>query len=449
MLLLIIFPVLMLLSKTSANYQVLHLADFHLDLQYSKTGNNQKMCHDDGVKRNSTLGDFGDYMCDAPKPLVQHAIEESARLFPHPDLILWTGDNVPHIDGYQWDYCLDDEYSQNQTIFSSLSYKEMSWAYFGSPDFLKASLHFITIFEIPIHFLGFYFVIFRTPVKMQHVKSSMIQCCIWGVALDVALSFGMVPYLLFPTLSGQPLGILSDLGVTSRSQTILIFELLIGVGCSIIGILENRFACIKKSSNSYKNHFLIYFINGLIGNVFVYLIFTNCPEQKEARRIVLYELLPPNLPSHLYTAPIFVVSLNRFPIVLFMLGEFLGLTIQCLFFVAGTIYRLYFQKAIRIVSQNTKKMQNKFFVLICIQFLVPMIVLTFPMVYIGFSCTTMYYNQALNNLVFILFSLYGVMATISIILVHSAYRKALFSSFMNAKVQRKVAIQLSYVFSNH
>lgn len=76
------------------------------------------MCHDDGTERNTTLGEYGDYMCDAPKvsngiqcnfnieyfqPLIQLAIDESARIFPNPDLIIWTGDNVAHIDGYGWE----------------------------------------------------------------------------------------------------------------------------------------------------------------------------------------------------------------------------------------------------------------------------------------------------------------------------------------------------------
>ncbi|CAB3396898.1 unnamed protein product [Caenorhabditis bovis] len=101
------FFVIVLLIASTAPYQVLHLADFHLDVNYSIYGDNQKMCHDDGSKTNKTLGQFGDYMCDSPLDLVVYAINEVYRLFPTPDLIIWTGDNVAHVDGYGWDTVID------------------------------------------------------------------------------------------------------------------------------------------------------------------------------------------------------------------------------------------------------------------------------------------------------------------------------------------------------
>ncbi|EFP11024.1 hypothetical protein CRE_30703 [Caenorhabditis remanei] len=115
---LLMYLLFLALPHKSAAYQVLHLADFHLDIEYSINGDNQKMCHDDGQKRNKTLGPFGDYMCDAPKPLIQHAIDESARLFPNPDLIIWTGDNVAHIDGYGWEVVLDAVNQTTSLLFS-------------------------------------------------------------------------------------------------------------------------------------------------------------------------------------------------------------------------------------------------------------------------------------------------------------------------------------------
>ncbi|KAK6053617.1 hypothetical protein COOONC_08879 [Cooperia oncophora] len=81
----------------AAALNVLHLADFHLDVDYSVTGDNQHMCHDTGNVTKSRLGPFGDYI-----PSVVHALDEAKRLIPNPDLIIWTGDNVPHVDGYDW-----------------------------------------------------------------------------------------------------------------------------------------------------------------------------------------------------------------------------------------------------------------------------------------------------------------------------------------------------------
>ncbi|KAK6753524.1 hypothetical protein RB195_012862 [Necator americanus] len=81
-----------------------HLQDFHLDVDYSINGDNKKMCHYEGSTGDGKLGEYGDYMCDAPQSLVMYALKEAKRLFPNPDLIIWTGDNIPHIDNYDWDY---------------------------------------------------------------------------------------------------------------------------------------------------------------------------------------------------------------------------------------------------------------------------------------------------------------------------------------------------------
>ncbi|RCN40064.1 hypothetical protein ANCCAN_14009 [Ancylostoma caninum] len=82
--------------------KILQLADFHLDVDYSVTGDNKHMCHNASSGAAGKLGKYGDYMCDAPEPLVVYALREAKRLVPDPDLVIWTGDNIPHIDNYDW-----------------------------------------------------------------------------------------------------------------------------------------------------------------------------------------------------------------------------------------------------------------------------------------------------------------------------------------------------------
>lgn len=55
------------LVLSSSALQILHLADFHLDVDYSVDGDNQHMCHNTTKPSQSRLGPFGDYMCDSPK----------------------------------------------------------------------------------------------------------------------------------------------------------------------------------------------------------------------------------------------------------------------------------------------------------------------------------------------------------------------------------------------
>ncbi|EYC21794.1 hypothetical protein Y032_0018g3534 [Ancylostoma ceylanicum] len=84
--------------------KILQLADFHLDVDYSVTGDAKQMCHNVSSGAPGKLGKYGDYMCDAPEPLVVFALREAKRLVPDPDLVIWTGDNIPHIDNYDWNY---------------------------------------------------------------------------------------------------------------------------------------------------------------------------------------------------------------------------------------------------------------------------------------------------------------------------------------------------------
>ncbi|CAI5454167.1 unnamed protein product [Caenorhabditis angaria] len=111
---------------------------------------------------------------------------------------------------------------------------------------------------------------------MKYVKSSMIQCCVWGVLLDFGLTFATIPYVLLPTISGYPLGILTSLGMSVKYQTFLIIELLIGVGCSIIGILENRYTCITRPTSTLNNlAFILFSFHGILTTISI--IFVHSP----------------------------------------------------------------------------------------------------------------------------------------------------------------------------
>ncbi|XP_076065315.1 acid sphingomyelinase-like phosphodiesterase 3b isoform X2 [Oratosquilla oratoria] len=71
------------------------------------------MCHkkyDDLT--DSSIGYYGNYLCDSPWPLVKSAIQAMADIESSPDFILWTGDNVPHTDDPEPDF---------STIFQTLS----------------------------------------------------------------------------------------------------------------------------------------------------------------------------------------------------------------------------------------------------------------------------------------------------------------------------------------
>ncbi|CAL1536691.1 unnamed protein product [Lymnaea stagnalis] len=68
-----------------------HVTDFHYDPTYwtSQLSCNDVVAHP---------GKYGDYWCDSPWALVQDSIDNMARIKSDVDFIIWTGDNMAHID---------------------------------------------------------------------------------------------------------------------------------------------------------------------------------------------------------------------------------------------------------------------------------------------------------------------------------------------------------------
>ena len=77
------------------NRKFIQFSDVHMDLDYEPTGNPNDMCH--GENKIDTPMRYGHYKCDSPRFLVEAAILAMKRAEPHPDFILWTGDNSAHV----------------------------------------------------------------------------------------------------------------------------------------------------------------------------------------------------------------------------------------------------------------------------------------------------------------------------------------------------------------
>ena len=67
------------------------MTDFHYDANYSVTGDPSSMCHQSTNSTGQNIGDYGNYLCDAPWKLVMSAIQAMYEVKPDPDFILWTG----------------------------------------------------------------------------------------------------------------------------------------------------------------------------------------------------------------------------------------------------------------------------------------------------------------------------------------------------------------------
>ncbi|GMS80723.1 hypothetical protein PENTCL1PPCAC_2898, partial [Pristionchus entomophagus] len=137
----------LLLAVTVSTLRVLQVSDFHLDVDYNRKGDPQKMCHISSPSRasrldaNADLGSYGDYMCDSPESLVRFAIDETVRVSNGDgklDLVLWTGDNTPHIDGYDENYVVN-AITKTTSIIKSVFPNTPVLPTFGNHDYSPAN----------------------------------------------------------------------------------------------------------------------------------------------------------------------------------------------------------------------------------------------------------------------------------------------------------------------
>ncbi|KAF1754386.1 hypothetical protein GCK72_020947 [Caenorhabditis remanei] len=96
-------------------------------------------------------------------------------------------------------------------------------------NFLKTCLHVITVIACPLHVLGCYCILFKTPKTIGSVKWSLMNLHFWCMMLDWSITILTVPLLLFPALAGYPLGILTVLfKVPAVVQTYLVVTMCFG-----------------------------------------------------------------------------------------------------------------------------------------------------------------------------------------------------------------------------
>lgn len=93
-------------------------------------------------------------------------------------------------------------------------------SYYDSADFLKLSLHIICAVSTPVYILGFYCIIYKTPLQMKAVKPYLLTLHIWVVLLDYSVCLLAVPYIVLIAFGWIPYGLWQALGVPPMLQAI-------------------------------------------------------------------------------------------------------------------------------------------------------------------------------------------------------------------------------------
>uniref|UniRef100_A0A1I7T3Z5 Serpentine Receptor, class H n=1 Tax=Caenorhabditis tropicalis TaxID=1561998 RepID=A0A1I7T3Z5_9PELO len=250
------------------------------------------------------------------------------------------------------------------------------------------------------------------------------------------LTGAMMPYVYFPACAGFTVGLLPYLNVSTEIQGY------IGIGClgmlalSLPILFENRQRYLV---DNYKitrpiSRILFYSLNVLFVPISLFWVFSIIPEQISARQQV-FQLLPCPTETYFHHS-VFVLSLDHTPIITYLSALSTVSVVQILFFGGHSL--TYLKTDAKKISITTRRLQKRFFIVISIQLVLPCVILFIPVVYFIYSMLSENYNQALNNISFVTMTLYGSIATLTMIFLHNPYKTFVLSmcpSFQKSSVE--------------
>ncbi|CAI5447922.1 unnamed protein product [Caenorhabditis angaria] len=300
----------------------------------------------------------------------------------------------------------------------------MVFEIFASPDILVIIYEIIGFLSIPVYILGFYCVIKKCPKSSKTLQRCMLMTCFWSVILDINMTIFVKPLLMFPEFCVSTLGVLNYINFPKELQCFSTIFAMAGVGVSCVCIIENRYHHIKNIRYTpFTVQVFLYSKNLSLTILLLISVYYYIPEQQNAKRIVFEKL--PTLDPELYSLEVFILSIDK----LFTLIQFVVLVFyiigQFFMFFAFTYYELFMITNIAM-SASTRKFQRLLFIDVTIQSVIPILCICIPFIFFAVDGFADYYNQGLNNVMLILFSLHGIVSVSTMVLIHRPFRKFVF-----------------------
>ncbi|CAO4377578.1 unnamed protein product [Caenorhabditis nigoni] len=116
------------------------------------------------------------------------------------------------------------------------------------------------------------------------------------------------------------------------------------------------------------------------------------------------------------------------------------------FLVGLTCINIKQQNKKTTLSHCTMTLQRKFYMSIIIQTVIPFCVILLPLGYCAYSVAEQYYNQAMNNISFLIIASHGLISTIAMMLIHKPYRETTFVCWSERKPRRISIISSIHIF---
>lgn len=131
------------------------------------------------------------------------------------------------------------------------------------------------------------------------------------------------------------------------------------------------------------------------------------PNQDSAKLEMLKIIPCPTL--EYFELPIIIVTTEAKTIGAVLFALLIFIFSQTIFFILHSSFYLCKSTTSLAVSERTKKLKRKYFLSVCIQVIIPIVIMAFPVSYFVLSIVTDYYSQSellntLNNLILFNFS---------------------------------------------
>ncbi|CAL2047320.1 unnamed protein product [Caenorhabditis brenneri] len=341
--------------------------------------------------------------------------------------------------------------------------------YLESDEFYQICLHLLSCIQVPLHILGTFIILKKTPKTMGRVKGSMLTLHLLTAWLDILLTVFLVPVVFFAVFAGYPLGLFVYLGVPTKAMIYSVYFPIFFLMVSIVCFFENRYNYLVRHDSDTpsrkKKRSILYFFNYFQTLICVTILFSGggandprliahqtlpclTPEVLENpnfftlevggrgandSRLIVHQKLP-CLPQKILENPNFFMLEVDLRYLISSAGFYGGVVCgQIVYYFSATSYYLFRTKA---QSSRTSQLQKKFFKTLCVQITIPICCFMVPGAYFVYTYFWESLDMPLNILGMIAASSHGLVSTLIMLLAHKPYREATLECFgmrMNAR----------------
>ncbi|CAL2033689.1 unnamed protein product [Caenorhabditis brenneri] len=297
--------------------------------------------------------------------------------------------------------------------------------YLASIEFLETGCHIGSLFMITLSSYSLFLIAKKSPTTMKSSVPYMINLHLWTMFCDLTWAVLVLPMFFMPVIAAHSSGIL--LYVT-ENQTFLLwicFASLGGMCAGIMSLFEHRHQVIVTNSwfvmkRKWTRRIFFTILYFTLVNFGIPEILT-VPEDQETEKLKAFHRYP-CIPVIIFEKMSRVLQSDASLFNPHMYLTCASLGGLCCFYCSHIMWNLL-PRNNPSMSRSTRKMLISFFISMCIQVAIPVVVIYIPNIYWNVSITFDFHSQELNNISIVLFTLHGTSSSIATIFIYSPYRK--------------------------